>query len=158
SQPHYIGHDGTVGPGYIATAWTRDGRLVMDDTQIAAHLGLNSGATGWAQFGFHLARGYAPSYVTSATNAFQVTTRFCNANRRPSGYAGYNGYGVRSFSTKAGPSVDSSGVGHLTIESVLGDAFSDLVSVRWTYRFEGGAVKVWIRMTTLCDNGTCDAA
>ena len=160
--PNWIGHDGTVGPGYIATVWTHDGRLVADDTQVPAHLGLNSGATGLGQFGFHLARGYAPNYTTSGTNAFQVTTRFCNANRRPSGYAGYNGYGVRSFSSKGNgyytaPHVDSNGDGRFAIESVLGDAFSDLVSVRYTYVIGASTVKAWIRVTTLCDEGTCDA-
>jgi hypothetical protein len=160
--PGYIGHDGTVGPGYIATVWTGDSRVALDDTVVPAHLGLNSGATGLGQFGFHLARGYAPNYTTSGTNAFQVTTRFCNANRRPSGYAGYNGFGVRSFSSKGNgyytaPHVDTSGHGHFAIESVLGDEFSDLVSVRYTYVFTPSTVKAWVRVTTLCDHGTCDA-
>jgi hypothetical protein len=157
SLPQYIGHDGSVGPGYVATMWTHDGRLVTDDTAIAGHIGLNSGATGLGQFGFHLARGYAPNYTTNANNAFQVTTRWCNANRRPSGYGGYNGFGVRSASIKDAAHIDGSGAAHFAVESVLGDAFSDLVSVRWTYVVSAATVKVWVRVTTLCDHGTCDA-
>jgi hypothetical protein len=180
--PLYIGHDGSVGPGYIATVWNKNGQIVTDDTAVISNAGPNGGrtvggelegATGLGLVGFHLARGYAPFAARDLNpdgtvkqggvdHTHQISGRWCNANRRPDDYAGYRGWGVRSFSTPGSgfyvpPSV-SGNVGQFSMDVVLGDAYSDLVTVRYTYRISSNVVKQWVRITTLCDQGTCDAA
>jgi hypothetical protein len=167
--PGYIGHDGTAGPGYVAILRDASGRVLVDDTAVAAHIGPNSGSTGIGQFGFHLAR--VPQNTSVPFTAgdfkdervFQISGRFCNANRRPTDYGGYNGFGVRSFSTNAAngyvaPSVDDKGVGHFGIEVTLGDAHSDLVRVRYTYLVHAHDVSMWVRVTNVCSEGKCDSA
>jgi hypothetical protein len=181
-QPNYIGHDGTVGPGYIATVWNRHHQIVSDDTSVAAHVGPNGGrlangtlegATGLGLFGFHLARGNAP-FATRDLNpdgtvkaggvdhTHQISGRWCNSNRRSDDYGGYRGWGVRSFSSTGSgywvpPSI-SGNVGRFAMEVTLGDAYSDLMRVRYTYQITSTAVKQWVRVTNLCDQGTCNAA
>jgi len=169
-----LGHDGSVGPGYIATVWNKNNQVVLDDTRVLAHIGPNSGATGLGMVGFHLVRRPANHKVPFATrdldangnvvadHTFQIAGRWCNANRRPDDYAGYRGYGVRAFSSATAgyyvkPAVTAN-VGEFGMEVVLGDASSDLVILRYTYRVTSSAVKSWIRITTLCDRGTCNAA
>jgi hypothetical protein len=173
----YIGHDGSVGPGYVATAWNKNGQIVLDDTHVPAHIGPNSGATGLGMFGIHLVRrpvGAGAGFTTrdlgpdgkpkaggkDYTN--QIAGRWCNANRRPDDYAGYRGYGVRSFSTPGSgnyvaPSVTDN-VGQFTIDVAIGDAYSDLVGVKYTYRITSSAITAWVRVTNLCSNGMCDVA
>src|SRR5438874_9549910 len=72
----YLGHDGSVGPGYIATVWNKLGQIIVDDTAPVGQVGPNGGrtvdgqlqgATGLGMFGFHLARGYAPFASRDAT-------------------------------------------------------------------------------------------
>jgi hypothetical protein len=162
--PLYIGHDGSVGPGYVAAVWNKSGELVLDDTEVAAHLGPNSGATGLGMFGFHLARGYAPFTTVDARggqHVWQIAGRFCNANRRPTDWGGYRGFGVRSFSSPSSGSYQApevqGNVGRFAIEVVLGDDHSDLVRVRYTYRIGSNYVKSYVRVTTLCGGGSCDA-
>jgi hypothetical protein len=167
TQPQYIGHDGTVGPGYVAILRDKNGNVLVDDTQVKAHLGPNSGSTGIGQFGFHLARVPQDGKPFTAggfqdQRVFQIAGRFCNANRRPTDYAGYNGFGVRSASTNASngyvaPHVDAKG-GHSAMDVVLGDAHSDLVRVRYTYLVGAHDVQMWIRTTILCSEGKCDSA
>ncbi|HET7373272.1 MAG TPA: hypothetical protein VFJ20_07785, partial [Gemmatimonadaceae bacterium] len=184
----YIGHDGTVGPGYIATVWNRNNQIVQDDTMVPAHVGPNGGlatdgsgkvlnSTALGMFGFHLVRRplqHQTPFATrdldasgnllpnGANHAWQISGRWCNANKRPDDYSGYRGWGVRAFSTPTAgyylpPSVNAN-VGSFSIEVVLGDEHDDLVSLRYTYRIGSGYVKQWVRVTTLCGNGTCDNA
>jgi hypothetical protein len=167
TKPQYIDHDGSVGPGYVAILRDKTGRVLMDDTVTPAHVGPNSGATGFGEFGFHLARVPQDGKPFTAGDfsdqrVFQVSGRFCNANRRPTDYAGYNGFGVRSASTNASngyvaPHIDAKG-GHFAMDVVLGDAHSDLVRVRYTYVIGSHDVQMWIRTTVLCSEGKCDSA
>lgn len=162
TKPQYLGHEGTVGPGYVATMWDAKGRVITDDTAVLSYVGPNSGATGIGQFGFHLARVPQDGTPFTAGNAddrraFQVSGRFCNANRRPSDYGGYNGFGVRSSKVTDAPHVDMRGIVRFAMDVVLGDDRADLVDVRYTYEIAGHDAKMWIRVTNLCDHGKCGA-
>jgi hypothetical protein len=166
----------SVGPGYIAKVTLNNGQTITDDTTVDTWRGLNSGATGLGQFGFHLARGpkYGGSQTTTCSctdpicctnHVWQITTRWCNANRQPDSYGTYRGWGVGdpaalgpTFGVSDGPRIDANGVGHLTIWSMLADQYSALERVQWTYEFHGGAVRVWMRFSNLCSDGDCGNA
>jgi hypothetical protein len=164
-KPGWIGRDATVGPGYVATVWDARGRVVVDDSAVGSWLGPNSGATGLGQLGFHLARvpqPMDPTHPFTAGNAsdervFQISGRFCNANRHPNEWGGYNGWGVRASSVVTAPHLDANGIGRMVIDVTLGDAWSELVRVRYTYAVGGHDVKAWLRITTLCDEAKGDA-
>ena len=166
-----IGFNGTVGPGYVATVWDRDGKVVLDDTLVPIERGPNSGAVGLGMFGLHLLRVPVGSTATTTRQldangkpvpggfdyTHQLAGRWCNANRKPDDYGGYRGWGVRSAGVMTAPSV-SGNVGAFAIDVVLGDAATDLVAVRYTYRIAADAVTAWIRVTNLCSDGACDPA
>jgi hypothetical protein len=168
----YIGYKGTVGPGYIATVWNRNRQIVLDDSKVPLELGPNSGAVGLGMFGLHLLR--VPSGVHVSTTreldpatgkakqggwdyTHQLAGRWCNDNRMDDDYGGYRGWGVHSASVLEQPKV-AGNVGELVIDVVLGDASSDLVDVKYTYRIGSDYVKQWVRVTNLCNGGTCNGA
>ncbi len=168
---NYIGFNGTVGPGYIATVWNRDGQVVLDDTRVPIEDGPNSGAVGVGMFGVHLLRAPVGSHEVTTRQldangnpvpngwdyTHQISGRWCNDNRHDDGYGGYRGWGVRRTSVVAPASV-SGNVGALVIDVVIGDATADLFDVQYTYRIGSDYVKTWVRVTNLCSEGACDSA